>query len=309
MVTAFVSLLPVVALLSIVVASASLPHSPDSPIASDRARMAEIQRIRAHFDSVLSELPSHGLSAFSPAREARRAAVFATLRAYSDAGNFPHNYDFADQPTPYFVDRKTGVLCAVAFLLESTGRRDIVDRVAAANNNIFVAELAGDAGLATWLDENGLTLGEAARIQVPYFGDPMPDIIVEPRAGNTVAYSIASAIAIGGSVAASLWTMRGNSDGHRRLSNIAGFVASASSVGLGVAAAGDRTAPRAIAPLSLLAGSVGAYVATRGMLRHNANRAARREAAQPARVGRAMVTPILPISGQNGAGLSMRLSF
>lgn len=309
MITAFVSLSPVVALISLVVAYTPLPHRPSLDVEPERSRDVEVYRIRAHFDSVLTELPSHDLSAFSAARLARRATLMATLRTYRDAGSFPHNYDFPDQPTPYFIDRKTGVLCAVAFLLESTGRRDIVDRVAAARNNVYVADLAGDSALATWLDDNGLTLAEAARIQVPYFGDPMPDIVVEPRAGNTVAYSIGSAVALGGSAAASFWTLRGNSGGHQRLSNIAGFVASASSLGLGVAAAGDRTAPRAIAPLSLLAGSVSAYFATRGMLRHKAYRAAQREAAQQTRVARATVTPILPIPGQHGAGLSLRMTF
>ena len=72
---------------------------------------------------------------------------------------------------PYFVDRKTGTLCAVGFLLASTGRADIVDRVAGVNNNVYVAELAGDTAFTAWLVEQGITLDEAARIQVPYWGD------------------------------------------------------------------------------------------------------------------------------------------
>ena len=40
----------------------------------------------------------------------------AELAAYRDRGLFPHNHDFGDAWTPYFVDHR-GVLCAVAHLL------------------------------------------------------------------------------------------------------------------------------------------------------------------------------------------------
>lgn len=308
MVPAFVSLSPVVAILSVVLAYA--PMSQESPvIVPDRgARAIEVQRVRAHFDSVLAELPAQNVSSLSPTQRSRRTLLLTTLHAYRDAGNFPHNYDFADQPTPYFVDRRTGVLCAVAHLLESTGRRDIVNRVASANNNVYVAALSGDSAFTSWLDRTGLTLAEAARIQIPYMGDVMPDVVA-PTASNTAAYSISSAIAIGGSVAASLWTTRGNGDGHRRFSNFTGLAASAASLGLAATALGDRTAPRAVAPLSLLAGGVTAYLSTRALMRHKSYRAAQRDAAPQPRVGRATVTPILPVAGQNGAGVAMRLTF
>src|SRR5213075_961843 len=99
---------------------------------------------------------------------ARRAAAISTLRGYRNRGVFPHNYDFPGQAVPYFVDRKTGTLCAVAHLLASTGHRDIVDRVSKTDNNILVPQLAGDSAFSAWLSDNGLTLEEAAHIQVPY---------------------------------------------------------------------------------------------------------------------------------------------
>ena len=144
----------------------------------------ETARIRAHFDSVLAELGERSVGGLTSEQRARRATVIAMLRAYRDRGAFPRNYDFPGEATPYFVDRETGVLCAVAHLLESTGRRDIVDRVAAANNNVWVGELAEDAELEGWLREHGLTLEEAARIQVPYEQDnsaPYPSIQSQRR--------------------------------------------------------------------------------------------------------------------------------
>ncbi len=307
MVPALVSLLPVVVALSAVVASTPAPEKSRANAAGGDTRLVEVRRIRAHFDSVLTELPTHNIATLSAAQRARRMQVLSTLRTYRTAGSFPHNYDFQD-PTPYFVDRKTGVLCAVAHLLESTGRRDIVDRVAAANNNVYVADLAGDSAFTRWLDHTGLTLAEAARIQVPYMGDWSPEIIAPPPS-NTASYSIGSAVAIGGSLAATMWSTYGNGDGHRRFSNFAGLAASAANFGLAAAAMSDRSAPRAVAPITLLAGGVSAYFSTRGLFRHKSYRAAQREAAQQPKVARATVAPILPVAGQNGAGLAMRFTF
>jgi hypothetical protein len=305
----FVSLSPIVALTVVLLTNSAarlLPLPTTATAAS--AQTVEVRRIRAHFDSVLTELPARDLSTLTRAQRMHRAELLVTLRAYRDAGAFPHNYDFRGQPTPYFVDRKTGVLCAVAHLLASTGRRDIVDRVAAADNNVYVAELASDSAFANWLAEHGLTLAEAARIQVPYMGDPTPIVIV-PERDNGPALSIASALAVGGSMATSLWNTRGNADGHRRLSHIAGYAVSAASLGLGLAAASDRTVSRAIAPVSVLAGTVSACFATRGLLRHTAYRSAQRDAARLQHVSRATVSPIVPVSGVSGAGMAVRITF
>ena len=182
-----------------------------------------------------------------------------------------------------------------------------LDRVAARNNNVNVAELVGDTAFVNWLDVNGLTLAEAARIQVPYFGGPMP-VIEKPNSGN-VAYAIGSVAAISGSIATSLWTTRGNADGHRRLSNFAGLAASAASLGLGITAARGRAAPPAVAPLALVAGSVSAVFSTRGLLRYRAYRTAQRDAAHWPRVGSASIVPILPIARVSGAGVAIRLAF
>jgi hypothetical protein len=149
------------------------------------AERAEVQRIRVHFDSVLAELPGRDLSGLTPVQRRKRAVLVTTLQAYRDRGVFPHNYDFPGRAVPYFVDRRTGTLCAVAHLLESTGRRDIVDRVARSDNNVWVPQLARDTAFTAWLDANGLTLAEAARIQVPYVAPaPRPGLIM---AGTAVA--------------------------------------------------------------------------------------------------------------------------
>ena len=68
---------------------------------------------------------------------------------------------------PFFRDGY-GALCAMAYLIERSGRRDLADRVALTRNNAFIAELANDPELRVWLDSVGLSVTEAARIQPTY---------------------------------------------------------------------------------------------------------------------------------------------
>jgi hypothetical protein len=48
--------------------------------------------------------------------------------------------------------------------------------VARTRNNAYVRELADEPGLMAWLDRNGLSVEEAARIQ-PGYGDPDPVVV------------------------------------------------------------------------------------------------------------------------------------
>ena len=68
---------------------------------------------------------------------------------------------------PFFRDGH-GAFCAMAYLIERSGRRDLVDRIASTRNNAFIAELANDPALRVWLDSVGLSVTEAARIQPTY---------------------------------------------------------------------------------------------------------------------------------------------
>jgi hypothetical protein len=106
------------ALLSVVgiaaTAGRATPRPSPQPVGGSRA--TEARRIQAHFDSVLIELEGNAVAGLSSQQRARRASLLETLRAYRNAGGFPHNYDFPGQLVPYLVDRQTGALCAVAVL-------------------------------------------------------------------------------------------------------------------------------------------------------------------------------------------------
>ena len=299
---------PVIALTGVTVAAliaaAFAPaHAPTA--ASDESsavRRIEVRRIRRHFDSVLVELESRDVAALSVEQRAQRASLLATLRAYRDRGVFPHNYDFPGEAVPYFVDRKTGTLCAVAHLLASTGRRDIVDRVARADNNVRVAQLAGDSELAVWLDAHGLTLAEAARIQVPYVDYP-------PPAPSTQRNSMPTALPVtmGLSAASGLWNAFANADGHSRLANAIGVGSGLLAVGVGASQVGQPNVSRAASVTTAAVGGLGVAISVRSIHRHNVLAAAEREAARKSRVADATITPIIPVSGsRTGVSVSFR---
>lgn len=259
---------------------------------------AEVLRIQAHFDSVLVELNARDVAHLSAEQRANRSALIRTLAAYRNRAAFPINYEFS-APTPYFVDRGTGVLCAVAHLMEQTGRRDIVDRVAAANNNVWVPQLAGDAEFETWLTRQGITLAEAARIQVPYIGEP----IFEDPAPVRQSLLLPAAGA-GLAATASAMNLLSNRDGHGRIRNIAGLASGAVSLGYGASLLRDRNADRGMAVANLATGAVSAFVSGRGILRHRQQVAAQREAERT----KVAMAPIVPVAG-SGAGVSLNVRF
>lgn len=142
------------------------------PAASDPFAASEQGPVRAHFDSAEREVRSNPVAGLSAAQRAARARALDRLHAYAARGVFPTNPDFPGKFVPYFIDRITGTRCGMAYLIEQSGDTGFVARVAATNNNASIPDLKDDPELVTWLERNGLTLEEAARIQPTYCGLP-----------------------------------------------------------------------------------------------------------------------------------------
>jgi hypothetical protein len=270
--------------------------------ANDTVSSVEVRRIRTHFDSVLTELTARDVHALSDNQIARRRALLTTVRAYRERGVFPHNYDFPGKAVPYFVDRKTGTLCAVAHLLESTGRRDIVDRVARANNNVWVAQLAGDSAFTNWLDANGITLDEAAFIQMPYSA-PVSKAEVARQAG----FAITAPIALSTALITSGVNLFGNSDGHRTTASKVGIVSGLTTVVMGSAVMA-KTNLTGIGASSIAIGFTSVALSMRSMRNHSII-VAEREAERVRSAAQTSVAPIISTSNGGSAGLAVSLRF
>lgn len=266
----------------------------------------EVARIQAHFDGALEMLSARDQSALTAEQRQGRAELVEMLRAYRDRGAFPRNYDFPGEAVPYFIDRKTGIRCAVAHLLEHTGAHELVRRVADADNNIWVAELAGDGAFEAWLVTNGLTLEEAARIQVPYVGDelPPPPAPLRERASAGV-----STVALGAALTTTAINTYFSSGRPGRAGVAFGAVTGAFAMGSGallIHQHGDRT----VGAASIVAGGVGLFIAGRAFRRaRSAEHAAASIAAPSAPLDRATIAPIIPFTRTQGLGASISLTF
>ncbi|MES2178624.1 MAG: hypothetical protein V4550_12265 [Gemmatimonadota bacterium] len=270
---------------------------------SGTQREIEVRRIRAHFDSVLIELSARDAHALSPDQQARRQWVMHEVAAYRDRGDFPHNYDFPGQSVPYFTDRKTGTLCAVANLLAKSGANDIVARVTRTNNNVWVAELEADTAFTRWLDANGLTLAEAARIQVPYQA-PVSKAEVARNAG----FAVVAVAAVPATLVASLWNATGNADGHRGGVTRTGMVVGAISTALGATILTKNDFNQGIGQSMMALGVTSMVLSTRSISRHDAivsEQAARARAV----AATASVSPTFDVHNGAGARLAVSIGF
>lgn len=266
-------LAPLALLALMAVTAASSP----TPVPTD----AQAHVIR-HLNGALVKLSERDLSAFTAEQLANRAKLIETLIGYRDAKEFPRNRDFANVYEPYFVDHRSGALCAVGHLMESTGHSALVARIAASDNHVRVADLAEDAEVVAWLEVNGLSLAEAARIQ-PWY-DFEPDPVFAPRpmmsSGATAGISVASG-------ALTLLTLFPPSPRFGTATRYVGLAASATAVLAGADLA--RVAEhRTTASSAMVLGGVGVGVAVGSWLftRNAPTRSASRWRISPATDGR-----------------------
>ena len=153
------------------------PHTTTHVGTRTQTSPAEAERVRIqnHLATVERELLARDVSGLTPANQRARQERIQRLREYRLAGRFPHNHQFPGRRVPYFVDQH-GTLCAMAYLIASSGARDLVDQVARSANNATVVELASDPrlgqALKSWLNASGLTVGEAQRVQPSYYEPP-----------------------------------------------------------------------------------------------------------------------------------------
>jgi hypothetical protein len=168
----------------------------------------ETARVRTHLATVEAELRSKDVSALAPAQREARLRNLDVLHEYWLHGVFPVNTDFPGRRVPYFVDRY-GTRCAMAYLIDQSGRGDLVARIAAHHNNAYIRDLEDDVELGAWLRDNGFTAAEAARIQ-PAYRSPIADFAGrwEGKAFLGSGDSVVVPYVLTGPASAEQWTLR-----------------------------------------------------------------------------------------------------
>jgi hypothetical protein len=239
--------------------SAAATHNPHLADARALHRRAEATRLRAHFDSVDRELRSRDVSQLTTAQLAVRGKLISWLRDYRNAGTFPENDRFADRAMPFFRDSH-GTLCAMAYLVQRSGGGDIVDHIASTRNNAFIPELTDDRALVAWLDQSGLSVSEAARIQPQYGSFPPPAAEVDENRVSS-NYALLS-MGLGGTSLGSLgFTLLSPS----RASGSVGLLAGVASIVAGAAHLDESGGNKRVAVANTAIGSVAALAAMRAL--------------------------------------------
>ena len=188
----------VVCLLAAGVVAVTVGGEPKGGADASHVALEQV-RLRAHFDSVLGQLRARDVSRLTTDQRAARLDLTTWLAEYRDAGSFPLNDRYSGSRTPIFRDAR-GVTCAMAYLIERSGRRDIVDRVARTRNLAYVPELTDDSALVSWLDSVGFDVEEAARVQ-PTYGTPASRRNVDRE------YAVASMVMSGASLVTATWNV------------------------------------------------------------------------------------------------------
>lgn len=126
----------------------------------------DVETLARHYARAEKELRAASTDHLSEQQRGKRAQALDWLRTYREGRDFGRNLLHPGTRQLYFIDPE-GRRCAVACLLDHAGENELVERIAATNNHAYVAELADVAELGAWLQEYGLTIQEAARIQGP----------------------------------------------------------------------------------------------------------------------------------------------
>jgi hypothetical protein len=160
-------LMGVALVLAAFLAANVLPQPNRSPVGDPAG---DVERLREHFRTVEAELMKRDVSHLTAPQRAARTHHIRALRAYGEAGLFPHNHNQVSR-APFFRDEH-GTLCAMGYLMAESGATELVERIARTRNNAYIRELAHDPDLVAWLEQNGFTVEEATRIQPAY--NPFP---------------------------------------------------------------------------------------------------------------------------------------
>ena len=134
---------------------------------------SESLRITTHLRYVEHLLRAADTDHLTRRQKKRRAAALDLLHEYWVNGSFPNNYDYPGERKACFRD-KDGNICAVGYLVQQTGREDLVEEVEQEMNYFLIAEMESEE-LEKWAKKNGLSLVECAMIQPTYWGWPSPN--------------------------------------------------------------------------------------------------------------------------------------
>ncbi|NUO52164.1 MAG: hypothetical protein HOV80_25200 [Polyangiaceae bacterium] len=133
-------------------------------------------------DEPASSIDDAQKAAWEKQLRAARTKQIAQLKAYRERGEFAMNIQGRGLAFVWRDD--AGRLCAMAHLVNASGRTDLVDRVAKEDNDLQLASVT-EGDLYEWMLHSGLTKEEIQLIQEPAFEIPNNDSAARLREWET----------------------------------------------------------------------------------------------------------------------------
>ena len=136
-----------------------------APAGEARKFASDREYIQAHLEQVLAVLRTNPTVQLNNAQLASRTHLINLLDGYRIAGQFPRNY-YRNERIPVFIDEHA-THCAVGYLMQQTGHEAMAQRIAAADNYVWVKDLH-DAEVPAWQQASGFSMEELKLIQGAY---------------------------------------------------------------------------------------------------------------------------------------------
>ncbi|MBA4158207.1 MAG: hypothetical protein H0X65_12115 [Gemmatimonadetes bacterium] len=281
------------------------PVEGPAVVAAPPTAASEVARIRNHLQTVEGELLARDVSHLTPEQRADRVRHIAVLREYRERGAFPHNHHFPGERVPVFVDEH-GTHCAMGYLIARSGNEALVALVASTRNYAVVPDLADEPGLIAWLDEAGLTLAEAARIQ-PWYESYQP---THGPGTVTTPYAAGTALSNGLSGASIALNLTRSADAPR-WPGVFGIATGMFGVALGANKLGDGGAPALLGALNAGVGALSVGLGMRTLLSVPGDKPGTRRSAEDRAAGGVSVTaaPLVTADAAGGAGVVLSVRF
>lgn len=128
--------------------------------------MMEDERIRNHLRNTEITMREKDCSHLTDELKKSREDKIKLLHEYWVRGNYPLNTGFPQERLPFIKD-EFDTPCAMAYIIEESGNKELAKLLHKQNNNIFIKDV-NDGPLIDWINESGITKEEACQIQPTY---------------------------------------------------------------------------------------------------------------------------------------------
>jgi len=125
----------------------------------------EDERIRNHLENTEVQMRKVDCSNMSDEMKLAREEKINLLHEYWKMGKFPINTEHKQKYLPHIKD-EFGTPCAMAYLIEESGDKQLVQELQK-TNNVFIEDVH-EGKLIDWIITSGITKEEACQIQPSY---------------------------------------------------------------------------------------------------------------------------------------------